>query len=73
MKDFIEYLVKNIVDNPDKVKVIESSAEKYQLIVDPDDIGKVIGKNGIMINFIRTLINSVNGIGKTKIFLEIIE
>lgn len=73
MKDFIEYLVKNIVDNPDNVRVIESSEHSYQLIVDSEDIGKVIGKNGVMINFIRVLINSVQGRDKSKVSLEIVE
>ncbi len=73
MKEFIEYLARNIVDKPDSVRVIQSSETSYQLIVDPDDIGKVIGKHGTMISFIRVLINSVHGSSKDRISLEIIE
>lgn len=73
MKAFIEYLVRNIVDNPDSVEVIQGSETKYKLILHKDDIGKVIGKNGIMINFICTLINSARKETKDKIYLEIVE
>ncbi len=73
MKEFIEYIARNIVDKPDSVRVIRASDTSYQLMVDPGDIGKVIGKHGTMISFIRVLVNSVHGSGKNRISLEIIE
>lgn len=60
MRDFCEYLVKNLVDNPDKVDVSETEDE-YQTVVltitvDPLDMGKVIGKEGKIIKAIRDLV-----------------
>lgn len=60
MRDFCEYLVKNLVDNPDKVDVSETEDE-YQTVVltitvDPTDMGKVIGKEGKIIKAIRDLV-----------------
>ena len=59
MKDIVEYIVKNIVSNPDKVLVDETKndGEVYlNLIVHPDDMGIVIGKNGQTIQALRRLL-----------------
>lgn len=58
MKDFIEYIVKNLVDNPDSVDVQcveENSGVLVELRVDPQDVGKVVGKKGRTINAVRTI------------------
>lgn len=58
MKEFIEFLVKSLVKNPDAVSVEEareSSNFKYTITVDPLDMGVVIGKEGRTINSIRSL------------------
>ncbi len=54
MKSFLEYLLKNIVDNPDAVEVRESG-EIFTLKVAQEDMGKVIGKGGKIIKAIRDL------------------
>ena len=49
MKEFVEYIVKKLVDRPDQVKVSQIDSERtviLELSVDPADLGKVIGKNG---------------------------
>jgi predicted RNA-binding protein YlqC (UPF0109 family) len=50
MKEFIEFIVKHLVDNPDKVSVEETTSDEQtielKLKVDQSDIGKVIGKKG---------------------------
>ena len=49
MKEFVEYIVKHLVDNPEAVHVSEVVGETtvvYELKVDQPDMGKVIGKNG---------------------------
>lgn len=59
MKDFLEYLAKNIVDNPDKVEVEEDNAAGYltlTLSVDPTDMGKIIGREGRIIKALRELV-----------------
>jgi len=58
MKEFIEFLVKSLVKNPEAVSVEESgdaSNFKYMITVDPSDMGIVIGKEGRTINSIRSL------------------
>lgn len=62
MKDFVEYLIKNIVAEPDAVEIKQIDGEKRTLIeveVDAQDIGKVVGKNGRVIRSIRTLASSI--------------
>jgi predicted RNA-binding protein YlqC (UPF0109 family) len=50
MKEFIEFIAKQLVDNPDKVSVEETTPDEHtiqlNLKVDKSDIGKVIGKQG---------------------------
>lgn len=59
MKDFLAYLLKNIVDKPEAVTISETtdatSTNVYNLTVDPSDMGKVIGKGGRIIKSIRDL------------------
>ncbi len=58
MKEFVEFLVKNVVKNPDSVvvaEVVEGTNFRYNVIVDPADMGLVIGKEGRTINSIRLL------------------
>ena len=60
MKDFLEYLVKNIVDNPDNVSVAEETDQlgivNLSIHVNPSDMGKVIGKSGRIIKSLRDLV-----------------
>ncbi|MFA5776393.1 MAG: KH domain-containing protein [Patescibacteria group bacterium] len=58
MKEFIEFLVKNVVKNPDSVAItelIEGTNLRYSIAVDQADMGFVIGKEGRTINSIRSL------------------
>ena len=59
MEDFISYLVKNIADNPDAVlveRLNEQGIDNYYLTVAPEDMGKVIGKEGRIIRALRDLV-----------------
>ena len=59
MKDFITWLIKAIVDNPDKVSVEEKEENgqtTYSLSVAQEDMGKVIGRGGKIIKSIRKLL-----------------
>lgn len=76
MKELVEYIVKSLVDNPNKVDIREVEGEKTTVIelrVDQSDLGKVIGKQGRTARAIRTLLNAA-GIKKGKrVVLEILE
>uniref|UniRef100_A0A7C4X9B7 RNA-binding protein KhpA n=1 Tax=candidate division WOR-3 bacterium TaxID=2052148 RepID=A0A7C4X9B7_UNCW3 len=76
MKDLIEYIVKGLVDNPDKVNIKEVAGEKsiiYELRVGEGDLGKVIGKEGRTAKAIRTIITAAAMKQGKRAVLEIIE
>ena len=57
MKELLEVIARNLVDNPDAVTVKEVQGERslvLELKVAPDDMGKVIGKQGRIAKAIRT-------------------
>lgn len=61
MRDFIEFLTRSLVDRPGEVQVREVTADRSVLIeieVAPDDVGKVIGRQGRVIRAIRCLARS---------------
>ena len=63
MKEFIEIMVKQLVDKPDEVVVETVESEQsliFELTVGDGDYGKVIGKRGRNISAIRTLLFAVN-------------
>lgn len=58
MKEFIEYIVKNLVDHPEHVEVQCYNSEKGIIVkvkVGPEEVGKVVGSRGVTINAIRTI------------------
>ena len=59
MKQLIEFIAMHLVDHPDKVSVQEvvgPRANLYRLRVHPQDVGRIIGKRGSVINAIRTVV-----------------
>lgn len=61
MKELVEILAKALVEHPDQVNVTQSETDKsvhFQLTVAPEDMGKVIGKQGKIANAIRTLVKA---------------
>ena len=76
LKELIEYIVKALVDNPEKVEVKEIAGEKsiiYELKVGEGDMGKVIGKEGRTAKAIRTIITAAAMKQGKRTVLEIIE
>ncbi len=76
MKEFIEYIVKNLVDHPDDVKIAEIEGTRttvYELRVGQGDLGKVIGKEGRTAKSIRTLLAAVAARHGKRAVLEILE
>ena len=61
-QQFVEYIVKTLVNNPDKVSIERKIDEKGVLLslsVDPEDVGRVIGKRGATAQSIRTLLRAL--------------
>ncbi|PFA67907.1 hypothetical protein CN378_10345 [Bacillus sp. AFS015802] len=77
MKDLILTIVKPLVDHPDAVHIETdegTNAVTYKLSVHPEDMGKVIGKQGRVAKSIRTVVYAAAGSSQQKkIFLEIVE
>jgi len=72
MKTLLEYIIKNIVKEPEKVTVEEENADnivKLKVTADKEDIGTIIGKQGRVIKAIRELVK-VKAIKQNK-YLEI--
>ena len=75
-KNFVEYVVKAIVDNPDKVQVdrkVDEMGVLIELTVAPEDMGKIIGKEGQTAKAIRTLLRVLGAQINARINLKIIE
>ncbi|MCF7927857.1 MAG: KH domain-containing protein [Spirochaetales bacterium] len=75
-KELVEFVARSLVDSPDGVEVSIIEGEKstiLELRVDPDDIGKVIGKHGRIAKAIRTILSaSATKTGK-RVVLEILD
>jgi hypothetical protein len=76
IKDFIEFIAKNLVDRPEEVEVRRIDGEKtvvFELRVNKSDIGKIIGRNGRTIRAIRTLLTTTAAKHGQRAVLEILE
>lgn len=76
MKEILELLIKNLVENPDEVTINEKQEEKnvvYEVKVAESDIGKVIGKQGRIAKSIRTVMKSVGGKEHKKVVIEFLD
>jgi len=76
MQTFLEYIVKGLVEHPDAVTVTPVEREGttvYELRLHPQDVGKVIGRQGITINAIRSLLLAGSAKKGMRCTLEIVE
>jgi len=77
LKEFVEYITKHLVDEPENVDVqIKSQEDKriiFTLKVGPGDIGKVIGKEGKTAQAIRTLLTAIAAKAGKRAVLEILD
>ncbi len=76
LKTLIELMAKALVDKPDEVSVRETDGEQTTIIelrVAPDDLGKVIGKQGRTARSLRTILNAVGTKLGKRCVLEILE
>ena len=76
MKELLLYMAKNLVDNPDAVSVHEITDEDGLVLairVAPEDMGKVIGRQGRIAKEIRTIITTVAQRDGEKVTVEIVD
>lgn len=74
-QQFVEYIVKTLVNNPDKVEVERTIDEKgvlLSLTVDPSDVGRVIGRRGVTAQAIRTLLRALGTKQDARFNLKIV-
>ena len=75
MKELVEYIVKSIVTDPDKVSITTEDSEEGLLVkleVAPEDKGRVIGKQGRVAEAIRTLLRVKAAKEETRVRLQIL-
>lgn len=73
---FVEYIVKSLVGNPDAVKITRTIDEKgvlLELTVDPEDLGRVIGKRGATAQSLRTLLRALGTKNDARYNLKIVD
>ena len=76
MKELVEVIAKALVDNPDQVKVVEredGDTTVLELSVAPDDMGKVIGKQGKIAKAIRAVVKAAASRSDRKTVVDIID
>lgn len=75
-QQFVEFVIKSIVGNPDAVSVVRSVDEKgvlLELTVDPEDLGRVIGKRGATAQSVRTLLRALGTKNEARYNLKIVD
>jgi len=75
MAELVEFLAKSLVDHPEAVRVTqteENDAILLELRVAPEDMGKVIGKQGRIAKAIRTLVKAATLKNEKPVFVEIL-
>lgn len=75
MKELVEYIAKSLVDDPDAVEVTEipgTASVIIELKVSPEDMGRVIGRDGKVANAIRVLLRVAAAKAGKRVTLEIL-
>lgn len=77
MKELVEFVARSLVDSPDDVHVTETdrdgSSSVIELRVAPDDLGKVIGRQGRTVRALRTLLSAASARSSRRVTLDIVE
>ena len=76
MQEFLDYVVKGLVEHPDEVAItpVERNGMMiYELRVSPSDMGRIIGKQGVTINAIRSLLQAGSARKGLRCMLEVVE
>jgi len=75
MQQLVEYMVRALVDNPDEVQVRAVEGETvmiFEVQVSPDDLGKIIGRQGRIANALRTVVKAAASRQGKKATVEIL-
>jgi uncharacterized protein len=75
MKELVEYLARGLVDKPDEVNVERVERDGVivlELRVAPDEVGKVIGRQGRIVRALRTLVRASGARSNERVLLEIV-
>jgi predicted RNA-binding protein YlqC (UPF0109 family) len=73
MKGLLQYLVSSLVDHPEHVSIRESIGQKnvaYVVMLDPEDMGKVIGKGGRIANALRIVMRAAGNLHDKAIWVD---
>jgi len=76
MREFIEYIAKQLVDNPEAVTLIDEEKEGkivYKLKVGDADVGKIIGRKGRTAQAMRVLLSAVDAKNGKRAMLEVLD
>lgn len=76
MKEFIEYLIKHLVDKPNEIQIKETAGERtvvFELHVGDGDMGKVIGRHGQTAQALRTILAAAAAKEGKRFIFEILE
>ncbi len=76
MQGFLEYVVKGLVEHPEEVSITpveHNGMTIYELRLAPSDVGRIIGKQGVTINAIRSLLTAGSARKNLRCTLEIVE
>jgi predicted RNA-binding protein YlqC (UPF0109 family) len=76
MEEFIAYLVKNMVSEPDQVEVRGMGGDegiRIEIRVAPQDVGKVVGRKGNVIRSLRTLAGTIGARLGTRVQLDVLQ
>lgn len=76
MQAFLEYVVKGLVQNPDDVSITPVERQGltiYELRLNQEDVGRIIGKQGVTINAIRNLLTAGSAKKGMRCSVEIVE
>lgn len=71
---FVEYLIKSVVENPDEVEIeeeLDGVTRYFHVNLDPEDVGKVIGRSGRVITAIRSVVSAVAAKSRERAFVKI--
>jgi len=77
MKDLLEYLVRGLVDEPEKVSIEEFEEDDGTLVLElsvaDDDYGKVIGRGGRTANALRTVVKAAAVKDNRRVLMDIVD
>lgn len=74
-KELAEFIIMSLVDEPDQVRINEIEGRTtivLEVTVADEDVGRVIGKNGRVVNAIRTLLQAKSGRSEKRVTLEVV-